>query len=63
MNVNPDDHTVPILDRAGIEELRRAESARVAGQGAAPATGAWLALVVLGCLIVAVMLALTVLWS
>ncbi|ANY05438.1 hypothetical protein [Pseudonocardia sp. HH130630-07] len=64
MNVDADDHTAPILDRAQVAELRRAEHRRTEVEPAPPpedpdpATGAWLVLVVLGNVVVLVMLAL-----
>lgn len=69
MNVDADDDlTAPILDRAAVEELRRApRHARPAPPAAPPAeppaSGMWLVLVVLGLLVVLTMLVLVVLWS
>ena len=77
MNVDADDLTAPILGRAEVEQLRRASPPRHGAdrhraapvapppaEATAPAAGgAWLALVVLGVLVVVAMLVLVVLWS
>ena len=65
MNVDADGLTAPILGRADIESLRAAEPrthARHRRDDRAGAVG-WLALVVLGNLIVLAMLVLVVLWT
>ncbi|BBG03507.1 MULTISPECIES: hypothetical protein [Pseudonocardia] len=71
MNVDADDLTAPILGRADIESLRRADSrprhrlddGPAASAVPGPAAWPWLALVVLGNLVVLGMLVLVVLWS
>ena len=63
MHADPNDLTAPILDRAAIDELRRTSTPRHAEPAPPPAPGAWLALVVLGNLIVLAMIVLVVLWS
>ncbi|ALE72740.1 hypothetical protein Ae168Ps1_1601c [Pseudonocardia sp. Ae168_Ps1] len=68
MNVDAEGLTAPILDRNQIAELRRADSGRHGHRAepepvTPPPAGAWLALVVLGNVLVLAMLVLVVLLS
>ncbi len=62
---NPDDLTVPILDRAQLDALRRSTE-KVRGPdpvAAPPPATAWLLMMLLGLGIVVAMLVLVVAWS